>query len=88
MTLSIQEVVRDPEWQALRESMVGTWKKSPEENVRRLREYLGPWTDPFRLRRVHNYLTGSGFRIGVISHPSISCLLEEVRLARRTTGAF
>lgn len=77
--LTIQQIVDDPEWQALRGSFVGTWKKTPTENVTRLREYLGPMTEWIRLRRVLNYLTGSGFRMKVIDHPEIDKLLNEVR---------
>jgi len=79
----IQEVVNDEEWQELRKSFVNTWKKTPEENIKKLRDYLGGMEDPLKLRRVHNYLTGSGFRIGVISHPEITKLLEEVREKRK-----
>lgn len=82
--LDIREVVADPEWQSLRESFVGTWKETPVKNVSRLRQYLGdrPWTNPSKLRRVHNYLTGSGFRTKAISHPAVDGLLVEVRRAR------
>lgn len=77
----IRDIVNDPEWQALRGSLVGTWKNTPAENVARLRAYLYA-TSPveyLRFRRVYNYLTGSAFRIGVISHPDIDILLAEVR---------
>jgi hypothetical protein len=60
---------------------LGTWKKTPEENVQKLRDFLGPVdqaTDR-RLRTVWNYLTGSGMRTKTISHPSIDKLLAEVR---------
>lgn len=80
----IREIVSDPEWQALRKSFVGTWKHTPEANVTRLREYLYA-TQPveyLRYRRVYNYLTGSAFRIGVISHAAITALLDEVRAMR------
>lgn len=80
--VDIRQVVDDPTWQALRRSLVGTWKDSPVYNVVKLREYLGDFSDPFKLRRVHNYLTGSAFRIGVISHLEIDLLLEQVRDAR------
>jgi hypothetical protein len=79
----IRLVVALPEWQALRRSFVGTWKVSPSENVSRLRAFLGDCSDSRRIRIVHNYLTGSGFRIGVISHPTISALLEDVRDIRK-----
>jgi hypothetical protein len=77
----IKEVVNLPEWQELRKSFIGTWKKTPEENVAKLHSFLGSIseTDDRKLRIVHNYLTGSGFRSGNISHPSITKLLNQVR---------
>ena len=80
--MNIKEVVNDPEWQTIRKSFVGTWKFHPEANCNVLRTYLGDFSDPLKLRRVHNYLTGSGFRIGIISHPEIDKLLNEVRKSR------
>lgn len=80
----IRDIVNDPTWQALRGAFVGTWKKTPAENVVRLREYLYETrpVDYLRFRRVYNYLTGSAFRIGVISHPDIDALLAELRAMR------
>lgn len=77
----IRDVVKDERWQRIRGAFVGTWKKTPVGNVQELREYLYE-TDPveyLRFRRVYNYLTGSAFRIGVISHPDIDIFLDEVR---------
>lgn len=81
--IPIKEVVNDPEWQTLRKSFVGTWKTLPKENIARLRLYLGNGSDPLKVRRIHNYLTGSAFRIGIISHPSIDKLLYEVKQLKR-----
>jgi hypothetical protein len=80
--MNIKEIVNDPEWQVLRQSFLGTWKKQPEANIARLRSYLGIMDCPLRFRRVHNYLTGSGFRLGVISHPAIDQFLTELRAAK------
>lgn len=77
--MDIKDVVKDPKWQALRQSLVGTWILKPQANVNKLRIYLGEFCDPLKVRRVLNYLTGSGFRGGAISHPSITKLLKEVR---------
>lgn len=77
--MDIEDVVNDKEWQKLRQSFVGTWTKTPEKNVSKLRRYLYEMKDPLRVRRVLNYLTGTGFRSGTISHPSITKLLNEVR---------
>ena len=78
----IREVVKLPEWQRLRESLVGTWMKTPEQNVKRLREFLGSNPDQRRLRIVHNYLTGTAFRLGKIKTKETDRLLAEVRKAR------
>lgn len=80
--MDIREVVKDPEWQSLRKSFVGTWKRSPVKNVAELVSYLGEFKCPYKLRRVHNYLTGSGFRIGIISSPAIDELREKVKSIR------
>lgn len=81
--MDIRKVVDDPEWQRLRASFVGTWKDTPEYNVRRLRGYLERRANtpeaPLAYRRVLNYLTGSGFRLGIIDHPDITALRDEVR---------
>ena len=79
--MTIQQIVNDPEWQILRKSFVGTWMLIPSENVRKLRRYLNDFSDPLKLRRVHNYLTGSGFRSGKIKGEEINKLLKEVRNA-------
>jgi len=54
----IQKVVDNKEWQKLRESMKGTWtsKKNAEENVKRLRKYVGNTQDMNKIRQVQNYL--------------------------------
>jgi hypothetical protein len=80
--VDIKTVVDNPEWQELRQSMVGTWKTSPAQNVKRLRRYLyngNRKPDILRHRRVYNYLTGSGFRIGIIQHKAIDKFLAELR---------
>ncbi len=77
---AMRDLVKDPDWQKLRQSLVGTWKLTPEQNVKKIRKYLGPIrkTENRKLTIVMNYLTGSGFRIGRISHPSITKLRKEV----------
>ena len=78
---SIVDLVKDPEWQKLRSSMVGTWKSNPTKNCKLLRNYLGniKTCSYDKLRIVLNYLTGSGFRIGIIKHSCINKLLNEIR---------
>jgi hypothetical protein len=82
----IREVVALPEWQALRKDLVGTWAKTPVGNVLLLRSFLGDGKDGRRVRILLNYLTGTSFRIGRVSHREIDRLLAEVRgLAERQT---
>jgi hypothetical protein len=77
---NIQEVVDDPEWQKLRLWLKGKWAEHGPECVSRLREYFEKdKTDPWRVRRVLNYVTCSGFRTGAIKEPSVDSLREEVR---------
>lgn len=64
--MPIQKVVDDPEWQAVRKSLIGKWVRRHRENVAALRAYLdgGGWEDPMKVRRVFNVLTGSVHRVG------------------------
>jgi len=82
---NVQKLVQRRDWQALRKSLVGTWKEHAAENVGKLRRWLGAVStaDDDKLKIVHNYLTGSGFRIGVISHPTITKLRDQVRAERQ-----
>ena len=82
--MDIRVVVAEEKWQELRTSFVGTWKHTPVENVKRLREYVGDMTDPLKVRRVLNYLTGSAFRIGIIEGNGIEELREEIRTSWKT----
>ena len=78
----ISELVKDPAWQKLRISLLGQWKINPIKCCQKLREYLGSIsnTTEDKLRIVMNYLTGSGFRHGVIKHPCIQKLRDEISL--------
>jgi hypothetical protein len=76
----ISELVKDPEWQKVRQSLVGQWNMRPEWCCKQLRDYLGPIskTSNDKIRIVMNYLTGTGFRIGKIKHPCITKLRAEL----------
>jgi hypothetical protein len=77
---NIKKVVDDPEWQALRLWFKGKWASHGPECSKKLREYFEKdKTDPWRVRRVLNYVTCSGFRTGAIKEPSVDKLREEVR---------
>lgn len=85
----IQELVKDEEQQKLRKSLIGTWKTNAKRNCVLLRNYLGnnlkkcEWK---KLRIVLNYLTGSGFRIGIIKDKCIDKLLNEIRTELKNRG--
>ena len=76
----INILVKDKEWQKVRESLVGQWTKRPEWCCKQLREYLGPIhkTEDKKLRIVMNYLTGTGFRMEKIKHKCIQKLRSEI----------
>ena len=59
--------------------MLGTWKMKAPKNCQELKEYLGDFSDSLKVRRVHNYLTGTAFRIGLIKAKEITELLIEIR---------
>lgn len=77
--LDIKVVVADPEWQKIRSSLVGAWKTNSSKNVKILKDYVGKMDDPFKVRRVLNYLTGSAFRMGIINSDEIENLRSAVR---------
>ena len=64
----IKDLVKNQEWQKVRESLLGKWNKEPEWCCNKLTEFLGPLskTTDDKLRIIMNYLTGSGFRSGKI----------------------
>jgi hypothetical protein len=78
---TMKELVSRSDWQELRKSFIGTWKKTPKENVKKLRIFLGDIesTESEKLLIVFNYLTGSVFRIGIIKHPDIEILKNEIK---------
>lgn len=78
----LPEEIKGEEWQSVRRSLLGKWKSDGCWCILQLIHYLGgpPEKAPmYKLLIVRNYLTGSAFRIGIISGPEIDCLLAEVR---------
>jgi hypothetical protein len=77
----IKEIVSLPEWQSVRKTLIGQWKKNPKWAVAQLEEFLGSieGASDRKLRILLNYLTGSGFRSGLISHFEITELRERIR---------
>lgn len=87
----VQKYEADPTWLELRSAMIGTWKEKPEDNVLKLRTYLG-WhikedspnkvisrKDP-KYRRVFGYLSNSAFNpLGPLDHPKIREFMIELK---------
>ncbi len=78
-------LVKSPEWQAVRRSLLGQWKKRPEWCCSQLRKYLGSVSSASKdkIKVVQNYLTGSGFRTGKIKHPCITRLRMLLSMERK-----
>jgi len=79
---SISQIVKDPEWQKIRASIVGKWNLEPKECCDKLKKFLGPIhsTTNDKLRIVMNYVTGSGFRMGKIQHPCIDNIKTQIKV--------
>lgn len=82
-----KKVVDLPEWQEIRVSLLGKWKLDPIGNLNKLKKFLGPITTTTnrKIRIIHNYITGSGFRLGIIKFPELEKFQNDVRneVARR-----
>lgn len=78
-------LVRSPEWQAVRQSLLGKWKEKPEWCCNQLRQYLGSIssTSKDKIKVVQNYLTGTGFRTGKIKHACITKLRIQLAMERK-----
>ena len=76
----MEDLVKDKDWQKVRESLLGQWKEKPEWCCLQLKNYLGNLKDSSldQLKIVMNYLTGSGFRMGKIKHQCISILRKAI----------
>ena len=81
----MKQLVNRADWQMVRNDLKGTWKKHPAKNVQTLRSWLGGVSNASddQLRIAMNYLTGSGFRMGKITHPSIQKLRTEISVEMR-----
>lgn len=78
----MKKFLSDPEWQTIREQLSLSWKKDSESNVQLLRKYLGDFSDPVRIRRVSNFLTGTGFRVDRTNQIELCDLLREIKTKR------
>lgn len=78
----ISEIVKNPEWQSLRRSLLGQWIKNPVGCCDKLKRFITPLhsVSNDKLRIVMNYLVGSAFRMGKIKHPCIIKLRKQISL--------
>jgi len=87
----VRELVKDPEWQKVRKSLLGQWKEKPEWCCAQLKRYLGSNPPNEKLKIVMNYLTGTGFRTGRISHPCITKIRSQISMEikkRKAKGTY
>ena len=78
---NIREIVKDPEWQKIRKSLLGQWNVRTEWCLQQLRNYIGPISSApeHKLKIVLNYLTGTGFRTKAIKeYDKIQRLRSEI----------
>ena len=90
---TMSNIVKDPEWQKVRESLRGKWMANPQGCCNVLRKYLGSIksTQNHKIIIVMNYLVGSGFRTGRIKHSCITqlrALLQMERKLRKAKGTW
>lgn len=78
---NVSEIADRADWQKLRRSLLGTWLKTPKENVIKLKNFLGNIenAEMDKLIIIYNYLTGTAFRLKHITHPEIDKLKKEVK---------
>jgi len=78
-------LVKDPQWQKLRRSLIGQWKERPKWCCSQLRRYLGSISNASKdkLKIVQNYLTGTGFRTGRIKHECVTKLRTHISMERK-----
>jgi hypothetical protein len=83
--MDIKRVVDDEEWQEVRKSLIGNWKKNHLVNVTTLRNYLNKYPmSPLAMRRLVNVLTGSVHRVGhTAGQKETDELRKEVRIRWR-----
>ena len=78
----VSEIVKDPAWQKVRESLLGQWKENSAWCCNQLRSYLGNIDSASndKIRILMNYLTGTAFRIGKIKPPCVTLLRTKLSM--------
>jgi hypothetical protein len=82
-------LVKSPEWQSVRKRLLGQWSTRPSWCCIQLRKYLGTIskTSNDKIKVVQNYLVGTGFRTGKISHVCITKLRTQLSMERKKRKA-
>lgn len=85
----MMQIVKDPRWQKVRESLLGNWKEKPEWCCQQLRDFVSPLNKATvtELRIMMNYLTITPIRMGKIKHPCINKLRTEVSMEMKKRKA-
>jgi hypothetical protein len=76
----VKDIVKRPDWQAVRKRLLGQWKERPHWACSQLKRWLGPTSQASndKLRIVMNYLTGTGFRTGRIKPQCVIRLRTQI----------
>ena len=87
--IPMSQIVKDQEWQKVRESLLNKWSSDPAGCCNKIKKYLGSInkTEDKKLVIIMNYLTGSGFRTGKIKHPCISSIRTQVSMEMKKRKA-
>ncbi|HLN22265.1 MAG TPA: hypothetical protein VK213_14315 [Bacteroidales bacterium] len=68
---------RDPLWEEVKESL-SNYRNNI--NIDLVRKYLGDFSDPVKVRKVSNYLTGSTFFMSRFNQMEICELMKDMRM--------
>jgi hypothetical protein len=82
-------LVNSPEWQAVRQKLLGQWMQRPGWCCVQLRTYMGTIARASndKIKVVQNYLTGTGFRTGKIKHSCVNRLRTQLSMERKKRQA-
>jgi hypothetical protein len=78
-------LVKNPNWQAVRKSLVGKWRTKPDWACDQLKQFVGQISTASddKIRIAVHYLTAKAFTSGQIKHPCISSLRTQLSMEIR-----
>lgn len=79
--IPMRELVKDPKWQKIRITLKGNWKNNPEWCCKQIKKYINNDFDSAsnnQIRILMNYVTASGFRIGIINHNCVKQIRKKL----------